>query len=124
VKKRIEELQQEVGAIHTEVDVTSARLLELRADRRERRAKSLGTLQRQWGAVNLQRPEVTAELATHARRVARLKRAKEVAGESDNDSAKKRAAKLLVKENRRHEAAMKQLVPARPEPPASTTSHP
>lgn len=124
VKTRIDELQQQVGAIRAKVDATSARLIELRASRQERRTVSLSQLEQQWGASNLKRPEVAIELSTHARRVARLERAKDVAEQGHDDASKERASKLLAKENRRHEAAMKVLVPAKPEPPASTTSAP
>lgn len=124
VKARIDELQQQVGAIRAKVDATSARLIELRANRQERRTASLSQLEQLWGASNLKRPEVLDELSTHARRVARLERANDVAEQGHDDASKERASKLLAKENRRHAAAMKVLVPAKPEPPASMTSPP
>jgi hypothetical protein len=54
-------------------------------------------------------PEVREELRTHARREAELQRIAELAKSKGDTATELRANKLLVKENTRHEKAMKKL---------------
>jgi hypothetical protein len=51
-----------------------------------------------------------AELAKHARRVARLERVRSVALEQDDNASAPRVAELLDKENARHQRRMAQLI--------------
>lgn len=77
---------------------------------RERRHKiRKAQLNRRWGAT-LRSPDAIAELRTHAERVAKLKRIRQLAqGKSKDDPNAKRASELLAKEDARHERRMKEI---------------
>lgn len=124
IEKRISELEQRVGRIEKHVETTAQRVQALRETRPERRAQALSTLEQRFGKSSLTRRDVRAELARHARRVARLKQVIHVAEGSSNEAAEKRARKLLSREGARHEKAMSGLVPGAKRPsPAGTGGH-
>lgn len=77
---------------------------------RQRRHRIRRTqLNRRWGDT-LKDPEAIAELELHAERTAKLKRIRSLAlKKSKDDPAAERAAKLLAKEEARHERHMKEL---------------
>ncbi len=76
-------------------------------------------LRKRWG-VTLRRPEARKELATHARRVAKLKRIRSVAQSKKSHDTARRATMLLAKEQTRHEARMKELQAAAPADQSAT----
>jgi hypothetical protein len=115
----LERLQQRVDELKRQARSASERLGELRATRTARRSQSLAELERKWGAGALAERSVRAELATHARRVARLERAKTIAAQSGRDDDERRASALLAREDRRHSQAMAGLVRPTPAPAGS-----
>jgi hypothetical protein len=80
-----------------------------RAERNQRWAELRSKLPGQPDDPEKVSPPMRAELAQHARRVARLERVRAVALDSHDDAAAANAAQLLDKENARHEQRMKQL---------------
>jgi hypothetical protein len=115
----LERLQRRVDELKRQARSASERLRELRATRTARRSQSLAELERKWGADALAERAVRAELATHARRLARLERAKTIAAQSGRDDDERRASALLARENRRHGEAMVGLVRPTPAPAGS-----
>lgn len=107
--ERISQLRKRAEQLQLVAKQVTERLSELRATRPERRAARLAALSARLGAATLERPEVQAELAQHAERVAKLRRLAEVAGESGQATAKARAEALLSKENARHARALFEL---------------
>lgn len=91
---------------------------EARVNRRERSPAAIrerrhrirrAQLNRRWGQT-LRKPEAAAELRTHAERVAKLKRIRQLAQKkSKDDPIAQRATELLAKEEARHEQRMKEL---------------
>lgn len=98
-------------------------LEELQSMREDRRRDQRMSLQRRWGR-GIRSPEVKDELERHARRLARLQRLEVVAAtERAGDGRKKLIARieaLRTQEDKRHEEAMKKLVPDAP--PAADAS--
>ncbi len=78
---------------------------EHRADRSARAEKRRSELKKAHGAL-LDKPEVRAELARHAWRVARLQRLIEVADAGNRTDALARARQLLAQEEARHSQAL------------------
>lgn len=78
---------------------------ELREDRREFRKARRKEIRERWGET-LKKPEAKAELKVHARRMARLVRAKAVATEAGKTDLVARIDKLIEKEKARHQGAM------------------
>jgi uncharacterized coiled-coil DUF342 family protein len=78
---------------------------ELREDRKEVRKAHRRELREKWGEV-VKKPEAKAELKIHARRIARLVRARKVAEELGKKELVARIDKLMEKEKTRHQGAM------------------
>ena len=78
---------------------------DLRKNRQERRQEHIKQLKERWGDA-LGRPAVKAELKVHARRMARLNRARRLAESAGKTDAVAKADKLIEREQARHQAAM------------------
>jgi len=88
---------------------------ELRRELKQARRKEL---REKWGNLT-KMPEAQAELKVHARRIARLERARKVADEAGKKEVVARIDKLLEKERARHQKAMEKL---KEKGPAATPS--
>ena len=97
-------------------------VLEARSEReevrQERRASRREARQARWRALrerfDVDHPRalsapVRAELRTHARRMAKLRRIEALADEADDDANEDRAARLMDRERTRHDQAMSRL---------------
>jgi hypothetical protein len=95
-------------------DELKKQLEELKGLRDERRHEQRAFLRQHWGSA-IHKPDVKDELERHARRMARLQRLEVLAAtERTGDQRKKfidRIEKMREQENKRHEEAMKKLVP-------------
>jgi hypothetical protein len=80
----------------------------LRKDRPERRKATVERLRRRWGSL-LASPAGTADLKTHARRVAFLQRVRLVADSKKDAKTVEAVDELLTKEDERHASAMNAL---------------
>lgn len=105
-----------------------AKLEALRASGPARRAAHIAVLQRRFGQAALGSAPLRQELATHARRMAFLKRARLVATteleESKRDSAVARIDKLVTLEQERHERRLAELHLDHPAPGPSGSAAP
>jgi len=81
---------------------------ELRADRKEKRKERLKEIKAKWGDL-VKRPDAQAELEVHARRIARLERAKTIATEDKKTVLVGKIDKLIEKEKARHQRTMDRL---------------
>lgn len=97
-KKRWEEKKDEVKAARKE----------WRDKRPERRKKRREFIKKNWGKL-IGHPAARQELRLHARRMARLNRAKFVAEQVEDAEAVKKADELIAKEKARHQARMAEL---------------
>jgi myosin heavy subunit len=99
------------------------KLEELRSLREDRRHEQRAFLHRRWGRDAF-KPEAKDELERHARRLARLQRLEVIAATERTGDARKRLIarieQLRALEEKRHEEAMKKLVPDAP--PAAAAS--
>jgi uncharacterized coiled-coil DUF342 family protein len=86
---------------------------ELREDQKQRQKARRKELREKWGDAT-KRPEVRAELKVHARRIARLERARKVADTAGKKELVARIDKLLEKERARHQRAMDRLKESAP----------
>jgi hypothetical protein len=86
-------------------DAREDKLEEMRKTRTERRQARLKELRDRWGEV-ANRPPVREELRNHARRMARLTRAKHVAIGANKTEIAARIDKLIEREKARHQAQM------------------
>lgn len=112
--RRISQLERRVGAIEQHMARAAAQLETMRTTRAARREHRVASLQQAWGAAALQKTAVRAELATHARRAARLKQAERVAQNVGAPDSERRARELLQREQTRHERQMRKLIESRP----------
>lgn len=80
----------------------------LRKDRPERRKATVERLRKRWGGL-LANPAGTADLKTHARRVAFLQRMRLVADSKKDVKTVEAVDELLTKEDERHASAMNAL---------------
>lgn len=81
---------------------------ELREDRREIRKARRKEVRERWGET-VKKPAAKAELKVHARRMARLTRARAVAQDAGKTELVARIDKLVEKEKARHQSAMEKL---------------
>jgi chromosome segregation ATPase len=102
-------LRKKLGELEGSMPDAKRRIEELSTTRAERRLQQMARLEAQWGKATLALDAARKELSTHARRVARLQRAIEVAKETQQTSAQARADALLAKERLRHQVVMRRL---------------
>ena len=81
---------------------------DLRKTRQERRKEHLKEVRGRWGDV-VGKPAAKAELKVHARRVARLGRARRLADSAGKTDLVAKIDKLIERESTRHQAAMGKL---------------
>lgn len=79
-----------------------------RKNRAERRKDHVKELRQKWGD-RLAKPAVRAELKVHARRLARLSWARNVATDANKTDKITKIDELIARENARHQAAMDRL---------------
>lgn len=78
----------------------------LKDSREDRRKAAKGALKAKWGDDLLKKPAVKNELRLHAQRMAKLRHMKRVADEAGKNQLEERIAKLIEKEQARHQARM------------------
>lgn len=77
-----------------------------RKQRRERRREHRAELRQKWGDALLRHPAVRAELRTHAWRLARLHRVRQLADAAGKKAVVERVDALIAKEQARHDKHM------------------
>jgi hypothetical protein len=96
-------LAKDEAARQAQIDAEWA---QMEANREQRRAARIAEIRAQWNAAFLADPDTQAELALHARRVAELERAKDVASVTANTKLGVRIDVATARENDRHAQRM------------------